>query len=143
MGLAVGFFEELGWTGFAVPRLLKKYSTLKTGLITGIVWGLWHAPLFLGSMKLSGNIPPAIYLSILLFSFLPAYRVLMVWLYERTESLLAVVLMHAPLSASQLILIPADISGMQLVIYNLAFTAMLWLVFVIIRPSSKATAQNS
>src|SRR5215208_8252466 len=42
-GLMVGIFEELGWTGFAVPTLLKlRYGVLSTGLIVGVLWGAWH-----------------------------------------------------------------------------------------------------
>jgi uncharacterized protein len=129
MGLVVGFLEELGWTGFAVPRLRLRYDVLTTGLIVGLLWGAWHFPLFLGSVSASGALPPALYLSVLLFSFLPAYRVLMVWVYDRTGSLLVAMLMHAPLAASQLILIPSAISGVQVVIYDLVFAAALW-VFV-------------
>ena len=129
MGLVVGFFEELGWTGFAVPRLRLRYGVLTTGLIVGLLWGAWHFPLFSGSVSSSGALPPALYLSVLLFSFLPAYRVLMVWVYDRTRSLLVAMLMHAPLAASQLILIPPAITGVQVVTYDLVFAAALW-VFV-------------
>ena len=129
MGLVVGFFEELGWTGFAVPRLRLRYGGLTTGLIVGLLWGAWHFPLFSGSVSSSGALPPALYLSVLLFSFLPAYRVLMVWVYDRTRSLLVAMLMHAPLAASQLILIPPAITGVQVVTYDLVFAAALW-VFV-------------
>ena len=45
-GLIVGIFEELGWTGFAVPKLLKTHSILGTGIIIGVIWGAWHFPLF-------------------------------------------------------------------------------------------------
>ncbi len=38
--------EELGWRGFAQPRLLQKYSPLTTGLLLGLAWTLWHIPLF-------------------------------------------------------------------------------------------------
>ncbi len=129
MGLVVGFFEELGWTGFAVPRLRPRYGVLATGLIVGFLWGAWHFPLFSGSGSSSGALPPALYLVVLLFSFLPAYRVLMVWVYDRTGSLLVAMLMHAPLAASQLILIPLAISGVHVVTYDLVFAAALW-VFV-------------
>jgi membrane protease YdiL (CAAX protease family) len=137
MGLVVGLFEELGWTGFAVPRLRQKFSVFSSGIILGLFWGLWHLPLFVASTKSSGAVPPILYLLILLFSFLPIYRVLMVWVYDRTESLLIMILMHAPLSASQLLLIPPDLSGMQLVLYDLAFAAVLWLVAGVVLVSSK------
>jgi membrane protease YdiL (CAAX protease family) len=37
--LGGGFLEELGWTGFAVPRLRQGYGVLRTGLIVGLLWG--------------------------------------------------------------------------------------------------------
>lgn len=132
MGLAVGFFEELGWTGFVVPRLHQRYGVLTTGLIVGMLWGAWHYPPFSSSGADSGGLNPAFYLAVLLFSFLPAYRVLLVWIYERTQSLLMVVLMHAPLSACQLVLIPPTLTGGKLVTYNLIFTAILWILVIII-----------
>jgi membrane protease YdiL (CAAX protease family) len=137
MGLMVGLFEELGWTGFAVPRLRLRYGVLATGLIAGFVWGLWHFPLFVGSVSSSGSVWPALYLSVLLFSFLPAYRVLMVWVYDRTESLLLAVLMHLPLAASQLILIPLTLSGISLVTYDIAFAAALWVLVVAVAVASR------
>jgi membrane protease YdiL (CAAX protease family) len=128
MGLAVGFFEELGWTGFVVPRLRRRFGLLATGLVVGLLWGAWHYPPFSPSGSDAGAISPAVYLSILLFSFLPAYRVLLVWIYDRTHSLLLVVLMHAPLSACQLVLIPPALTGAKLVTYDLIFGAALWVI---------------
>jgi uncharacterized protein len=126
VGLWVGFFEELGWTGFAIPRLRLSYGILSTGLIVGLLWGAWHFPLFSGSANSSGPVSPAPFLAVLLFSFLPPYRVLMVWVYDRTQSLLVAMLMHAPLAANQLILIPLAISGVPLITYNLVFAAAMW-----------------
>ncbi|MEF9984484.1 MAG: CPBP family intramembrane glutamic endopeptidase [Oscillospiraceae bacterium] len=39
------FGEELGWRGFLLPKMLEKFKLLPTLLITGIIWGLWHAPM--------------------------------------------------------------------------------------------------
>ena len=132
MGLVVGFFEELGWTGFALPRLRLRYGVLTTGLIVGLLWGAWHFPLFSGSGNSSGVLPPALYLTVLLFSFLPPYRVLMVWVCDRTGSLLVAMLMHVPLAASQLILIPLAISGVHVVTYDLVFAAALWVIVAVV-----------
>lgn len=37
-----GIFEELGWTGFAIPTLRLRYGLLATGLIVGLPWAAWH-----------------------------------------------------------------------------------------------------
>ena len=39
------FGEEWGWRGYLLPKVSKHFSTMPTLLITGIIWGLWHAPL--------------------------------------------------------------------------------------------------
>ena len=128
MGLVVGFFEELGWTGFAVPRLRQHHGVLTTGLIVGLLWGAWHFILFWESDSFSGALPLALLL-VRLFSWLPAYRVLMVWVYDRTESLLVAMLMHASLVASTGgILVPLALSGMALLTWILVWAAALWVV---------------
>lgn len=44
--LLAGFGEEFGWRGFATPHLQRRYSALTTSLVVGLIWGLWHIPLF-------------------------------------------------------------------------------------------------
>jgi membrane protease YdiL (CAAX protease family) len=39
--------EELGWRGFAFPRMQAGTNALESSLVIGVVWGLWHTPLFL------------------------------------------------------------------------------------------------
>jgi membrane protease YdiL (CAAX protease family) len=127
-GLMVGILEELGWTGFAIPRMRLRYGVLSTGLIVGLLWGAWHfPPFFWGSGTTSGVVPVALFLPALLFTWLPAFRVLMVWVYDRTESLLVAMLMHASLVASNAILAPLA-TGMSQVTYNLMWAAVLWAI---------------
>lgn len=129
-GLIVGLFEELGWTGFAIPRLKGRYGVLKTGLIVGFVWGAWHFPPFWKSDTFSAAVPFVLLLG-QLFSWLPPYRILMVWVYERTESLLVCVLMHASLMASLSIFVPAELSGTSLLTWILVWAAALWIVVAV------------
>lgn len=42
-----GMGEEFGWRGFAMPRLQARYNALVSSLIIGLLWGIWHTPLFL------------------------------------------------------------------------------------------------
>ena len=130
--LVVPVFEELGWTGFAVPELRKRYGVLTTGLIVGLIWGVWHLPLFAGSAGSSTIIPPALFLAVLLFSWLVAYRVLMVWAYDRTRSLLMMMVMHAPIVFGSLVLIPLSLSPERVATFDLAFAALLWVVVVVV-----------
>jgi membrane protease YdiL (CAAX protease family) len=101
-----GVFEELGWTGFATPTLLRRirYGGLGTGLIVGVLWGVAHLPLYYwGSGDLSGELSLALLLPAQILGWFLPYRVLMVWAYQRTESLLVAMLMHVSLTASQVI----------------------------------------
>jgi membrane protease YdiL (CAAX protease family) len=127
-GLIVAVFEELGWTGFATPRLRQRHGILATGLIMGLLWGTWHFPLFAGSTGSSGELPPVLFLAAMLFSWLVPYRVLMVWVYDRTESVLLAMVMHVPIVLSQYVLTPEAISGKSMFISLVAYTAALWLV---------------
>ena len=79
----------------------------------------------------SGALPFAVLL-VKLFSWLPAYRVLMVCVYDRTGSLLVAMLMHGSLTATQLILMPLPASGMSLLTLILAWAAALWIVVAMI-----------
>jgi len=128
VGLVVPAFEELGWTGFVTPRLRLRHGVLGTGLFMGLLWGTWHLPMFAGSAASSGMIPPALFMAAMLFAWLPPYRVLMVWVYDRTRSLLVVMVMHMPIVVSQFVLTPERLSGEQMFISLLATGAALWLV---------------
>jgi len=126
-----GFLEELGWTGFAVPRLRLRYGPVSTALIVGLLWGAWHFLIaFWASTSLSGGQSVTTFAAgfvIFYVGALPAYRVLMVWVYDRTRSLLLAMLMHASLSASTLILQPLA-TGAPALTWNLVLAVALWAV---------------
>jgi CAAX protease family protein len=82
--------EELGWRGFALPRLLKDRSALSAGVILGVIWGVWHLPAFI----LAGT--PQNNMSFPLFMIgVVALSVLMTWAFMGTNgSVLAAALIH-------------------------------------------------
>ncbi len=126
-GLAAGFFEEIGWTGFVVPELRRRSGVLRTGLVVGLLWGAWHYPLFSAGDPWD-RLPAILFVPVLLFTHLPAFRVYMVWLFEQTGSSLLVVLMHMGLTASVMTLQPADLGGTPAVVFNLTLAAVLWTI---------------
>ncbi len=135
-----GLLEELGWTGFANPALRRRYSVLATGLIMGILWGAWHLLItywMLGSP--SGSLNVAVFLPALIFDMLnlPAYRVLLVRLYDRTGSLPVTMLMHAVYSACRGILNPPGLSLAQGLVYESISVIVLWVIVVAVEMIAK------
>jgi len=47
-GLVIALVEELGWRGFAYPRLEAKWGMLAASGLLGVVWMVWHIPMFIG-----------------------------------------------------------------------------------------------
>ena len=138
VALMAGIFEEIGWTGFAVPALRRRYGVFTTGIIAGALWGLWH---FLGNVAaantVAGTLSLSVFLPLILFDLLvgslAAFRVLMVWVYDRTGgSLLVAILMHVSLTASIRILTPAANAGVPLFIYDFVLAAALWTVVAVV-----------
>ncbi len=83
--------EEVGWRGYALPRLATALGLGGASVFLGVIWALWHLPLFYlqGSGSDGQSFP--IYLL-----HVTALSVAMSWLYWKTDgSLLLVMLMHA------------------------------------------------
>lgn len=131
-----GLLEETGWTGFATPKLRRRYSILSAGLVVGILWGIWHFMIaFWASNYLGGADSWIMFVAAFLAFYLlalPAYRVLLVWVFDRTGGNLPVImLMHAFLSASTLIFQPSA-AGAIAFIWNFVLGIVLWIVVAIV-----------
>ena len=93
--LAVVFFvfaipEELGWRGYALPKLLERRSPLAAGLIVGVLWGSLHLALLLPGM-INEGVPPLPTLLTLVGG-----SVLFTWLYVNSGgSIVVTTLFHA------------------------------------------------
>jgi membrane protease YdiL (CAAX protease family) len=83
--------EELGWRGYALPRLAARFGLGWASLGLGVIWALWHLPFFfIAGVDKTGQSFPLYMLGTM------AISVAMAWLYWRTGgSLLMTMLMHA------------------------------------------------
>jgi uncharacterized protein len=92
--------EEVGWRGYALPRLQARYSPLMASLLLSVAWGLWHVPLHLQGVY-HGIFPdglPGIVLRIV--TTVPT-TIMFTWLYNRTQgNLWLVILLHTALNNS-------------------------------------------
>jgi membrane protease YdiL (CAAX protease family) len=115
--------EELGWRGYALPRLLRQFNPLVASLILGIIWGVWHLPSFyISSVVQSGLSLPAF----LLFGLFTS--ILMTWISRHTGgSVLAAVLFHYTINVS------FSIIGAPLVAFGLLLMALTVLVLALDR----------
>jgi membrane protease YdiL (CAAX protease family) len=83
--------EELGWRGYALPRLSAVMGLGGASVILGVIWALWHLPLFI--MEGTGSTGQSFPLYLL---HVTALSVAIAWLYWKTKgSLLLVMIMHA------------------------------------------------
>ena len=82
--------EEIGWRGFLV-RQLAPLGNVKANIITGILWGLWHAPIIL----MGYNFPGYPVLGILFMCvFTTALSFLLSWVQKKSHSTLASAVVH-------------------------------------------------
>ncbi len=83
--------EETAWRGFALPRLQSRMSALSAALVLGLIWGLWHIPLFLKAGSFQASIPFSGFMVSIL-----ATSVVTSWIFNHTRgSVLLVALFHA------------------------------------------------
>jgi hypothetical protein len=89
-----GGLEEPGWRGFGLPTLLENHSPVRATLIIGLVWGVWHVPIY----------GPLGFLIPMILAFFYTF------LWARTRSVLLAIVLHASFTPAQdhLILLPRD-----------------------------------
>jgi uncharacterized protein len=134
VGFIGGFFEEIGWTGFATPRLLSRFSFIKTAILLGAIHSIWH---LLADYLGGADFYKTLYLLhfFLWIVALTVLRFFIIWIYQHTQSLFLAILVHASFTGSQLILTPSILNGTESVLWYAIFAAimMLLLLTIIIR----------
>jgi membrane protease YdiL (CAAX protease family) len=130
-------WEEIGWRGYLLPLLQERRSGLDASLILGLVWGIWHVPLHMGSGRFG-------FAQFLLFlTYTTALSVVMTWLYNRTgRALPIIILLHSSTNILSKTL-SASTLGDQLWMY-LWVCGLMWVAaFVIIAASGFSLAKPS
>ena len=85
--------EELGWRGFAYPRLAERHGPVVGSLILGAVWGLWHLGMLFAPDPLRALPPVTI---VVYMAELALWSVVMAWVFERGNRSMAVAIaIHA------------------------------------------------
>ena len=124
MTLAVVFstlLEEIGWTGLATPLMLKRMSPLKVGLSLGFLHAMWH---------LSANLygAGAFHGDLFVVNFLATsvgiigLRIVTIWIYMQTSSLVLSWLTHLGFTGGQLSLVSLALTSGETVVWNAAFS---------------------
>jgi membrane protease YdiL (CAAX protease family) len=116
--------EELGWRGYALPRLLAGRSALSASLILGALWGAWHLPTFFVPGAPQYGLP---FSAFVLFTI--AYSVLFTWVYLHTRgSVLIATLLHGAINFSQGLFLggvdPARVYWLLAAVYGVAALAL-------------------
>ncbi len=124
--LQAGLAEEIGWRGFALPRLQSRYNAFVSSLILGILWTLWHYdPLRAPEVLDKGLWYP--------LAVLPM-TMLMTWVYNGTGgSLLLVVLYHTASNTADWIVPTVNLAGAEAVVGMRPFTlqvGIMWLAAI-------------
>jgi membrane protease YdiL (CAAX protease family) len=137
-GIPAGFLEEIGWMGYAFPKMRSQNDGLTPSILLGLLWALWHMPVidFLGTATPHGKYWLPFFLAFTLA--MTAMRVLIAWLYTNTGSVLLAQLMHVSSTGSLVVLSPPGVTALQEVMWYALYGAVLWLaVATVVRTFGK------
>jgi len=103
--IIVGLLEDVGWRGFALPRLQRRLDAIWAALVLGVLWGLWHLPELISDP--ARQRPPLQFLVWVL-----ALSMIFTWLYNSTNgSLPIVIICHAAIDTVGRYMLPEFSKG--------------------------------
>lgn len=102
--------EEIGWRGFALPRMQPRYGPLRGTLLLGVLWTFWHLPDFLTPAQGGGpgTALATVGTNLIMFLLLvTAIAILITWVFNCTQgSVFTAILAHAGVNTPQVVLVP-------------------------------------
>ena len=127
-GIVAGLFEEIGWTGYALPKMAQTGNQLRAGIALGVLWGTWHIPVidYLGTATPHGAYWLRYFLAFA--AAMTAMRVLIAWIYTNTKSVAMAQFMHASSTGSLVVFSPAAATPGQETMWYAVYAAALWLI---------------
>ena len=132
VGLLAGFFEEIGWTGYAFPKMELKLGVLAAAVYLGLLHSTWHvAADYLGSSSALGAHWLPHFFAFMTAS-MTAMRLLIVWVYCNTRSVFLAQLMHGSSTGFLFILGPAALSPADDTLWYAIYAVVLWVVAAIV-----------
>ena len=136
-GLFIGSLqEELGWRGYALPRLIDRWGAVPASLVLGTSWACWHVPLY----AIAADGPERAPLAVFLISVV-ALSILYTWFWLSTGgSLLIALLLHSATNVAGVLLLRHARSDFGPLIIATGLTLALAAVAVRHLPDAGATA---
>jgi membrane protease YdiL (CAAX protease family) len=127
-GVTAGILEEIGWMGFAYPKMSQGFSPFHAAVLLGVLWGIWHLPVidFLGAATPHRAAWFPFFLAFT--AAMTAMRVIIAWVYTNTKSLPLAQLLHISSTGSLVVFSPAGVSPIQEAFWYAAYAALLWLI---------------
>jgi uncharacterized protein len=126
--IPAGWLEEIGWMGFAFPKLRARRSALAAAILLGMLWSVWHLPVidFLGVATPHGAywLPFALAFALAM----TAMRVLIAWTFQNTDSVLLAQLIHISSTGSLVVFGAFRVNARQEAFWYAAYGTVLWVV---------------
>lgn len=131
-GIPAGFLEEIGWMGFAFPKMRSPQNALAPAILLGLLWGTWHLPVinYLGTATPHGRYWFPFFLAFT--AAMTATRVLICWTYANTKSVLLTQFMHVSSTSSLVIFSAPRASAPQEVMWYGIYAIALWVVVAVV-----------
>ena len=131
-GVVAGFFEEIGWMGYAFPKMVRKENALGVGVTLGVLWGIWHLPVidYLGTATPHGAYWLRYFLAFA--AAMTAMRVLIAWIYTNTKSVVLAQLMHASSTGALVVFSPSGVTAGQETTWYAVYAIALWIIVGIV-----------
>jgi uncharacterized protein len=131
-GVPAGLFEEIGWMGFAFPKLCVRRNAFFAAILLGVLWSVWHLPVidYLGVATPRGSywLPFALAFALAM----TAVRVLIAWAFQNTHSVFLAQLLHISSTGSLVVFGAFRVNAQQEAFWYATYAVALWIVVAIV-----------